>query len=169
MEDVFWLVVFLIVVIIVVCVALAALFFYMVTNIDRSDNSRTFVYFGLPSKEPQNRSGTLVWDETFNVTKVTPSDSVLPWTLLRAAVKGPSGTVLVHRGPMAPDAGNYSTSVPISVQVWYEELAGGAGELNPGDAIKVTGLGMADGSAVLELYNGTTLLGHAPMGPVAPG
>ncbi len=140
-----------------ITVVLAAVLWLMVSGmISTSDEERITVNLQSPDVQAAEAAryaaqGTVVYDATLNINKITPKEEKVLWTEVRIIVKGASGSVLQSAAPLALDgSAAYSAANPVVVEYWYVETTGDT-KMGAGDGIKVTGMPDTWEGATIEL------------------
>ena len=80
-------------------------------------------------------------DVSVEVRKLTPKDDRYEWSELRISITSENGTIIFKNVKPTPnDPSRYSTGAHPQIEVWYIDSFMEAGNIDPGDLIKVTGI-----------------------------
>ena len=80
-------------------------------------------------------------DVSVEVRKLTPKDGRYEWSELRISITSENGTIIFKNVKPTPnDPSRYSTGAHPQIEVWYIDSFMEAGNIDPGDLIKVTGI-----------------------------
>jgi hypothetical protein len=141
------------VIIIILVVAIAAVYFWG-PDYDDTGYEHTKVNIAFPDVNSRDVGGSVHWDATLNINKVTPKDERIRWNQLRVVVKGADGSVLNPHSSMDQDWGIYDdgSDGSVDVEFWFVETTTGDTFLSAGDAVRLTGLTEAYEGAHVELH-----------------
>jgi len=120
--------------------------------------------FSAPSMEARTLNNTTVWDCTFNITSLSPSNHHPGWGEVRVTVKSAEGGVLIPQ--TAPDP--FPGPDLWTLAVYRIERAGGRLTMDVGDAVMLGAINGTYLEAAIELTEAGTLLAYARLPSVFP-
>jgi flagellin-like protein len=149
-----------------ITVVLAAVLWLMVSGmISTGNETKTTVNIASPNVQHIERPvGTVGWDVSLNINKITPSDVKILWTELKITVKSATGSVLQAQiSPIADIAPPYPNVGTLGYYFVETGTGTAASQMNAGDAIKITGMTGAWEGAHVELSKGGQLIGSCEL------
>jgi len=117
-----------------------------------------------PNLDVRSANNTTVWDCTFNITRISPSNYRVSWGELRVMVKSAQGGLLIP----AVTADPYPGPDLWSPTVYRIERAGSWLTMDVGDAVMLGAINGTYEEAEIELSIGGTLLTYARLPSVFP-
>ncbi len=124
---------------------------YLAGTEDHDEAEHTTVNLTAPNIVRVTRGSLVCWDVNFTINRISPMGMDIRWDEARIMMKDPAGSDLMASRRMKEDTGLYDESSPMAMEAWYIETTHGGTRMTAGDGIKVTGIGLENVGAIIEL------------------
>ncbi|MCK5253589.1 MAG: hypothetical protein KAQ96_11580 [Thermoplasmata archaeon] len=125
---------------VIVVIGLIALLVYLhgLSSYDPPE-PKLVISFSPPVLSYREVEGINHTDISVEVRKLTPKEGRYEWSELRISITSEDGTVIIKNvKPTPDDPSRYSNGTYPQIEVWYIDSFAEAGNIDPGDSIKVT-------------------------------